>query len=102
MISATELKRHPFAVVTYMTYIVLWILFVSGVYSIEAKWEGQGGIRCATGVMVTFFMMLALSALFLVSSLLFTFFTRDKKFFGYLTLGVLLPVIIVLLWQSVR
>lgn len=102
MISSTELKRHPVAILTYMAYIMLWIMFVRGAYVIRTRQVEEGLIRCGTPVMITLFMLLGLSALYFMISLLVAFFTRDRRFFLYLALGILVPVIGLLIWQLFR
>ena len=96
-----DLKRHPVAMVTYVIYLLMWAFFVTAIISISRKQEESGMMYCGTGVMLTYYMMLVLSSVYLILTFSFALFTSNKRFFFNMTFAIVLPIILAFLWQFV-
>ena len=101
MIVISDLKRHPVALVTYVIYLFMWVLFTAMIIQISSKQAESGIAFCGTGVIVTYYFMLILSGVYLVSTFSFFLLNSDKRFFINLVLAIVVPMVLAFLWQFI-
>ncbi|MCE7039795.1 hypothetical protein [Dyadobacter sp. CY312] len=99
MLTISELKRHPLAILTYVIYLGLWIFLIAAFIRISAVQAASGEMRCMTGPMVTYFALLWISVFYLISTLFFAIFDSDRRFFIKISIAILVPLALAFLWR---